>query len=106
MPTPQQRAYAKSLDDISKRFDKLDDTTIRNIVSLLQDLRKNIAGEILSASGFDAFRQFFSFTRRHEHHPERGKIILARDYPSGRWAVHSAQKKRRTKNRSHPLPST
>lgn len=58
MPTPKQkqRAYAKSLDDVIKRYDSLDHETVKRAIDLLQDLRKNISAEILSAEGFDAFR--------------------------------------------------
>lgn len=56
MATAKQRAYAKALDDIVKRYNQLDHETIKRMVGLLQDLRKDIAGELLNAGGFDAFR--------------------------------------------------
>lgn len=56
MATPEQRAYAKALNDIAKRFDNLDDTTLRRLVELLQNLRRGIADQILAAEGFEAFR--------------------------------------------------
>lgn len=56
MPTAKQRAYSKALNDIVKRYNNLDHETIKRMVALLQDLRKNIAAELLNAGGFDAFR--------------------------------------------------
>ncbi len=56
MPTPEQIAYAKKLEEISARFVKLEDQTIRSAVGMLHDLRRNIAAELTLAEGFEAYR--------------------------------------------------
>jgi hypothetical protein len=56
VPTPEQVAYAKKLEEISTRFVKLEDRTIKAAVGMLQDLRRNIAAEITLSEGFEVYR--------------------------------------------------
>jgi len=52
-PTAAERAaYVKSLDDLSKRFDNLDHNTIKNLISLLQDVRRDMS-DVLSSGPSD-----------------------------------------------------
>ncbi len=56
MPTPEQLAYAKKLAEVSDRYVKLEDATIKAAVAHLQTLRRNIAAELTLAEGFEAYR--------------------------------------------------
>jgi hypothetical protein len=56
MATPAEQ-YATSLLEVSKRFDNLEDETIKRLVSLLQDTRKSIAASLLdNPTDFEQFR--------------------------------------------------
>ncbi len=56
MPTPKEQ-YADTLNEIVKRFDNLDDQTIRRLISLLQDTRRNIATSLAdNPTDFEQFR--------------------------------------------------
>ncbi len=56
--TPQQRAYIRKLDEIARRLVGLEDETIRRMVGSLQQLRKEIAAELLTVDpdSFSAHR--------------------------------------------------
>ncbi len=83
MPTPTRikRRYVRELERIARRFDRLDDQTIRGMVSLLQDLRKSVALTLVEGSDFEQFRarqiitnvnqQIDDFTARLTGHTER-----------------------------------
>jgi hypothetical protein len=56
MATPAEQ-YATSLLEVSKRFDSLEDETIKRLVALLQDTRKGIASSLLdNPTDFEHFR--------------------------------------------------
>ena len=56
LPTPRQQ-YAKALEDIAKRYSRLDDQTVRRLISLLQETRKEIAIQLLNnPTAFESFR--------------------------------------------------
>ena len=56
MPTRNQQRYARSLRDIAKRYSRLDDQTLRRLISLLQDSRRRIAAQLLNnPSEFTSF---------------------------------------------------
>lgn len=53
----RRQQYARELDAIARRFDRLDDTTLRRIIAMLQDLRRDIALTILdNPSSFEIWR--------------------------------------------------
>lgn len=56
MPTPKQ-AYAQQLSNIAKRFGSLEDATVKRILQMLQNARRQIAAELAdSAAGFEALQ--------------------------------------------------
>lgn len=55
MPTPKQ-AYVKQLNEIARRYGALEDATIRRSVTMLADLRSQIAGQLTAAEGWNAYR--------------------------------------------------
>lgn len=56
MATPKEQ-YAKSLLETSRRFDNLEDETIRRLVALLQDTRTRIAASLAeNPTDFETFR--------------------------------------------------
>jgi hypothetical protein len=56
MATPAEQ-YAATLLEVSKRFDNLEDETIRRLIGLLQDTRKNIALSLAdNPTDFEQFR--------------------------------------------------
>jgi hypothetical protein len=55
MPTDKQQ-YVKTMNQLADRYGKLEDQTIRDIQSMLKDLRKDIAAQMLSTTDFEAFR--------------------------------------------------
>lgn len=55
MATPQE-LYAKKLDEIVKRFDNLNNDTIRRTIGLLQDMRGRLFAEL--AQGGSEFNEF------------------------------------------------
>lgn len=56
MSTPKEQ-YADTLNEIVKRFDNLDDQTIKRLISLLQDTRRNIATSLAdNPTDFEQFR--------------------------------------------------
>jgi hypothetical protein len=58
MPTPQQRTYARKLDQITRQFTRLEDATIKAMVGELKTLRKGIADTLIDIDpeSFEAFR--------------------------------------------------
>ena len=60
MPQPtaaERSAYVESLDDLSKRFGNLDHETIKNLIALLQDVRRDMSDVLSSGpSDFEAAR--------------------------------------------------
>jgi len=58
MPTPREKArYAKVLDNIANRYNRLDDATLRRVIGTLQELRKDIAAALLrNPSDFELWR--------------------------------------------------
>jgi hypothetical protein len=56
MATPAEQ-YAATLLEVSKRFDNLEDETIKRLIGLLQDTRKNIALSLAdNPTDFEQFR--------------------------------------------------
>lgn len=56
MATPKQQ-YADTLLEVSRRFDNLEDDTIKRLISLLQDTRINIASALVdNPTDFERFR--------------------------------------------------
>jgi len=56
LPTDRRR-YTKALEDVSKRYSRLDDETVRRLVALLQDTRRGIASLLLNnPTDFETFR--------------------------------------------------
>ena len=56
MPTPKS-LYAKALNEITKRYGRLDHQTVRRLIELLQETRKSIALQLLqSPTDFEIFR--------------------------------------------------
>lgn len=56
MPTPKEQ-YADALLETSRRFDNLEDDTIKRLISLLQDTRKGIAVSLTdNPTDFEQFR--------------------------------------------------
>lgn len=58
MSTSKQRAYAKKFNEITKRFSRMEDDTIKRAIRLLEDLRKQISDEIVQGGNtpFNAMR--------------------------------------------------
>lgn len=57
MADPTRTKYIKALDQIVTRFAKLDDTTIRQIIGLLQQVRKDTAAALANnPTDFESFR--------------------------------------------------
>jgi hypothetical protein len=56
VPTPKQQ-YAAKLREIVRRYDAMEDETIRRILSMLKSLRKNIAAEVVEVGSWEAHRQ-------------------------------------------------
>ncbi len=55
--TPAEQArYARALDEIINRADRLDDQTIRRMIELLQELRRGINTTLTDASDFERLR--------------------------------------------------
>lgn len=53
----KRQRYARELRTLAARFDRLEDSAIRSIVGLLQDLRRNIAASLLdNPSAFELWR--------------------------------------------------
>lgn len=52
MPTPRQQ-YIKEIDRLIRRFDRLDHSTVRRMIELLQQLRKDLAAVIVNAQSFE-----------------------------------------------------
>ena len=52
----QQDAYAKRLERIAAEHVKIEDATIRRLLSMLKELRQQIAAELLEAEGWEAYR--------------------------------------------------
>ncbi len=53
----KKQRYARELNALVARFDRLDDTAVRSIVALLQDLRRNIAAALLdNPTDFELWR--------------------------------------------------
>jgi hypothetical protein len=56
MATPNEQ-YAQSLLEVSRRFDNLEDDTIKRLVALLQDTRKSVAASLAeNPTDFEQFR--------------------------------------------------
>jgi len=55
MPTPEE-LYADELEQIARRFVTLEDTTVKGMVELLQQLRRDISERLGEVDGFDIFR--------------------------------------------------
>jgi predicted component of type VI protein secretion system len=55
MATPKQE-YIKQLNDIAYRYGMLEDTTIRHAMTMLGDLRAQIADQLTAAQGWEAYR--------------------------------------------------
>jgi hypothetical protein len=56
MPTPDQARYAAAMKRITDRYTHLEDATIKGAIGMLQDLRRQIAAEILTAEGWHTYR--------------------------------------------------
>lgn len=54
MPTPKQ-LYARKIAEISKRYLSMEKDTIREMIAFMRQLRAQIADDLASATGFDAF---------------------------------------------------
>lgn len=53
----RRQAYARELDTLTRRYTRLDDATLRRIIALLQELRRDIALTILdNPSSFEIWR--------------------------------------------------
>ncbi|MFX0121864.1 MAG: hypothetical protein ACFE9A_20935, partial [Candidatus Hodarchaeota archaeon] len=55
MPTPEQQKYANKLEEVTKRFVRLEDGTIRLMVGALQELRRQIRADLAEAAGFEVY---------------------------------------------------
>ena len=56
MPTPKQE-YARKLREIVKRYDDLEDQTIRRLLSMLKKFRSNVASRVVDVDSWEAHRQ-------------------------------------------------
>ncbi|MFH1602428.1 MAG: phage minor head protein [Pseudomonadota bacterium] len=54
MPTPKQ-LYASKLKQIADRYSALEDDTIRRSLAMMQDVRRKVAAELLTAQDYRAF---------------------------------------------------
>jgi len=56
MPTPRER-YIDALEEITRRYENLDDATIRRLIALLQNVRKEMALVLAdNPTDFERFR--------------------------------------------------
>ncbi len=55
MPTPKQQ-YINELNTISERFGSLEDTTIKRMLTMVKELRAQIAVELGTGTDFDQFK--------------------------------------------------
>ena len=53
--TPKQ-AYIKTLNEIAQRYGSLEDATVRRAIGMLSQLRAQIADQMLTVGGWDAYR--------------------------------------------------
>jgi hypothetical protein len=56
MPTEKQ-AYIAELNAIANRYGDLEDTTIKRMLSMVKELRTQIAGEIVNVEGWEDYRR-------------------------------------------------
>lgn len=56
MPTTKQQ-YLNELNTIAERYGKMEDTTIKQMLVMLRDLRAQIAAEVTSVTDWDTFRR-------------------------------------------------
>jgi len=54
--TVKKQQYIDKLDSIAARYGKMEDQTIRRSISMLKDLRRQIAAELATAENFSAYR--------------------------------------------------
>lgn len=55
MPTPKE-LYSQELNDIVRRYGRLEDGTVRQILALLEDTRKQIGALLTSAENYEGYR--------------------------------------------------
>lgn len=55
MPTPKQR-YARALRDIAKRYGALDDRTVRRLIELLQQVRRELSSDLAAGPSESQYR--------------------------------------------------
>jgi len=55
MPTAKQN-YIKKLNSIAGRYGRLEDATVRRMIAMMNDLRRQIAADLAMAQGWEAFR--------------------------------------------------